>query len=381
MPKPTPFPVTVDVILIAECAGDPRVLLIERAHEPFAGRHAFPGGFVDPGEVVDRAARRELAEETSLEGLEIDLEQVGAYGPAGGRDPRGETLTVAFLGVVPEPLRVLAADDAAAAEWVPLDTALRPGYLAFDHARILGDAVKRWRAASTLSFWDARYAAQGQMWSGAVNASLARAVTELGLEPGRALDLGSGEGGDVIWLAEHGWQAVGVEVSRVAVERARAAVVDRALPEGRAIFLRADLADLAGREASRVSVEPRLGEYELVTASFFQSPVDLPREVILREMARRVIPGGHLVVIAHASKPPWSHSREGDAETGSHGADAGAHRHAHFPTPEEEVAALALDPAEWSIVTAGLWPRTVVSPDGEAAEIHDSVVIARRLSH
>lgn len=146
MPRPNTFPVTADVVLLARCAGEPtgpRVLLIERGNEPFKGRLALPGGFVDPGEVTLEAARRELAEETSVEEIPVELEQLGAYGPGGGRDPRGETLTVAYLAVVPEPLAARAADDAAAAEWVPVEEAIRPGRLAFDHAVILGDALRR----------------------------------------------------------------------------------------------------------------------------------------------------------------------------------------------------------------------------------------------
>ena len=65
-------------------------------------------------------------------------------------------------------------------------------------------------------FWDDRYAGDGPIWSGRVNATLADVVT--GLQPGRALDLGSGEGGDVIWLAQHGWRATGLDVSTVDVD-------------------------------------------------------------------------------------------------------------------------------------------------------------------
>lgn len=148
MPEPTRFPVTADVVLLAlrgdsSGGGSPRVLLIERGHDPFAGCLALPGGFVDPGEVTREAALRELAEETSLAEVPVELEQLGAYGPGGGRDPRGETLTVVYFAVVEEPLPVRAADDAAAAEWIAVDEALQPGRLAFDHGLILADAVRR----------------------------------------------------------------------------------------------------------------------------------------------------------------------------------------------------------------------------------------------
>lgn len=71
-----------------------------------------------------------------------------------------------------------------------------------------------------LEFWNGLYLSKEQVWSGKVNQTLAAVVSEL--PPGRSLDLGCGEGGDVLWLAEQGWQATGFEISDIAVERARA---------------------------------------------------------------------------------------------------------------------------------------------------------------
>lgn len=133
-PRPA---LTVDVVLATREAR-PRVLLIQRKHDPFAGKWALPGGFVDEGERLADAARRELQEET---GLRIeDLEQLYAAGDP-GRDPRGWTVSVVFLARVDaDELKPLAGDDAAAADWFPLDE-LPP--LAFDHAMILGRAKVR----------------------------------------------------------------------------------------------------------------------------------------------------------------------------------------------------------------------------------------------
>lgn len=126
-----------------------RVLVVERGYEPYAGRHALPGGFVDPGEASVDAAVRELVEETSIgireriaAGKCTELVQVGAY-DAPGRDPRGRVVsvvhTVVLLDQRPDPV---AADDAAAAEWVRVDGLLAdPDRLAFDHAEILTDAI------------------------------------------------------------------------------------------------------------------------------------------------------------------------------------------------------------------------------------------------
>lgn len=110
---------------------DPQVLLIQRKNAPFAGCWALPGGFVDEGEPLIVAARRELREET---GLSLDdLEQLQAFGDP-GRDPRGWTVSVAYFARIEPGLMVQAADDAADARWFAL---ARPPELAFDHAHIL----------------------------------------------------------------------------------------------------------------------------------------------------------------------------------------------------------------------------------------------------
>lgn len=138
-PGPHPFLVTVDVVAFSP--GD-RVLLVRRAHPPYAGAWALPGGFVEPDEDLPDAAVRELAEETGLGLTVADLRQVGAYG-APGRDPRrGRVVTVAFDASVATQPDVVGGDDAAHAAWVPVERAFAEG-LAFDHAKILGDALAR----------------------------------------------------------------------------------------------------------------------------------------------------------------------------------------------------------------------------------------------
>jgi len=111
------------------------VLLIRRKNPPFVGGYALPGGFVDVGERVDDACRRELSEETGLKVGELQL--VGVYSDP-GRDPRGHTCAVAYTATVSEADPV-AGDDAAAAEWV---ADWRAQTLAFDHAQIIADAEK-----------------------------------------------------------------------------------------------------------------------------------------------------------------------------------------------------------------------------------------------
>lgn len=110
-----------------------RVLLIRRGNPPFVGQWALPGGFVDVGETVEAACRRELKEETGVTAEELVL--VGVYSDP-SRDPRGHTVSIAFATVL-SIARPRAGDDAAAAAWVA-DWQARP--LAFDHDAIVRDA-------------------------------------------------------------------------------------------------------------------------------------------------------------------------------------------------------------------------------------------------
>jgi 8-oxo-dGTP diphosphatase len=132
--------VTVDVVVVTR-EPKPRVLLIRRKHDPFAGAWAIPGGLIDLGETLEESGRRELREET---GLEVEgLEQLHTFGDP-GRDPRGRTISVVYLARVDQPpAQLAAADDASELAWHRLD---RLPELAFDHAAILADARRRLRA-------------------------------------------------------------------------------------------------------------------------------------------------------------------------------------------------------------------------------------------
>lgn len=112
-----------------------KVLLIRRKNPPFMGRWALPGGFVEPGETLAEAARRELREETGLRAL--SLRQVEAFGDP-GRDPRGWVVSVAFFIRAAGELK--AGDDAADAAWFD---AAKPPPLAFDHKKVLAAALRR----------------------------------------------------------------------------------------------------------------------------------------------------------------------------------------------------------------------------------------------
>ena len=204
-----------------------------------------------------------------------------------------------------------------------------------------------WPEIATPEFWEERYATADQVWSGRVNQVLAEVAAEL--EPGTALDLGCGEGGDVIWLASHGWQATGVDVSATAAARGSEAARAAGLAD-RAHFLAADAATF---DTSQL--------YDLVTASFLHSSATATRSEILRRAAGWVAPGGHLLILTHAAPPPWVH----------------AHSH-RFLAAAEEAAALGLDSDLWEVRVAEERTREVTSPDGEPATLEDGVVLLRR---
>jgi len=164
-PYPRPS-VTCDVVAFTMHADDLRVLLIQRKEAPFKGLWALPGGFVNENEPLERAALRELSEETGMSGVRI--EQLGAFGDP-GRDPRGHTITIAWLTFLHTEGSVAAGDDASAAEWHSFRSldlrdvaatssmppppkrggkragikAAGPIRLAFDHAKILTKAYRR----------------------------------------------------------------------------------------------------------------------------------------------------------------------------------------------------------------------------------------------
>jgi 8-oxo-dGTP diphosphatase len=138
-PRPS---VTVDIVVLTKGRA-PKVLLIQRKSDPFAGRWAIPGGFIEMNETLEASARRELREETGVETAK--LEQFRTYGDP-GRDPRGRTISVVYLTFVNEnEVHPEGADDAAAAKWYSLN---RLPELAFDHAQILADVRRSVRRRS-----------------------------------------------------------------------------------------------------------------------------------------------------------------------------------------------------------------------------------------
>lgn len=201
-------------------------------------------------------------------------------------------------------------------------------------------------------FWEDRYAGKPKVWSGRVNPGLVEFAS--GLPVGHALDLGCGEGGDAVWLAQQGWQVTAVDISATAVARGKAAALAAGVPEDRIRWVAQDLVEWRPDRA-----------YDLVSAFFLQSPMELPRREILRRAAGGLVPGGHLLVVSHVAPPPWA--------TGLHT----HHRH-DFVSPAEEVAALGLEQGEWEVLLAEVRRRDAIGPDGQPASLEDSIVLARR---
>lgn len=210
-----------------------------------------------------------------------------------------------------------------------------------------------WPEVAPADYWEDRYVNRtrdtGRMWSGNPNATLT-AVVE-GIPAGRSLDLGCGEGADVVWLAEHGWDATGIDISATALARAAQAARERSVPSDRIHF---EVADLSTWQTDET--------FDLVTASFLHSPVALSRTEILRRAGDAVTPGGHLLVISHAAAPPWAE-----------------HHHDHrFLSAAEEHRELDLDPDQWEVRICENRVRGAQDPEGRPAELEDSVVLLRR---
>ena len=196
--------------------------------------------------------------------------------------------------------------------------------------------------------WEEHYTAKPQVWSGRVNARLAEVVPQIAGT--RALDLGCGEGADAIWLAEHGWTVTAVDISDTALARARAAAVDRGL---------ADRIDFQQHELTSSFPD---GPFDLVSAQFLHSTLEMDRSAILRRAAAALAPGGTLLIVDHAAAPPW----------------ASKLHHHEFPSAESVVAGLALDSGQWERIRVESADRVARGPDGEETVLVDNVILLRR---
>jgi len=202
----------------------------------------------------------------------------------------------------------------------------------------------------TAEFWEDHYRRHDRVWSGRANAVLVEVAGAL--PAGRALDLGCGEGGDAIWLAQQGWQVAAVDVSATALARAESEAAAAGVA-GRIEFARHDLA---------VTFPP--GRFDLVSACYLHPPRDLPGCELLWDAPRAVVPGGLLLILSHASVATWSWGS--DARPG-------------FPTLEEVLAGLDLTAGEWRTERLERRERPASGPDGQSAVVADHIIVVRRL--
>ncbi|MBA2553635.1 MAG: FAD-dependent oxidoreductase [Geodermatophilaceae bacterium] len=208
------------------------------------------------------------------------------------------------------------------------------------------------RAGSELAdtFWNDFYERRDRVWSGNPNAVLVREVAEL--TPGKALDLGCAEGADAIWLAQRGWQVTGVDIAQIALERA----AEHAAAAG--------VTDRIDWQRHDLGLSFPAGNFDLVSAHFLHSYLDLPRDEILRAAAAAVAPGGVLLVVGHAGPPSYDPSPEIDV---------------HLPTPQEVLDALALPAEEWELQRSDEHEHHMTGPDGQpATRINNTLRIQRR---
>lgn len=200
------------------------------------------------------------------------------------------------------------------------------------------------------SFWDERYRQHGSVWSRNPNPNLVAEAA--GLRPGSALDVGSGEGADAIWLARQGWRVTAVDISSVALARAAERAAEDEALAGRIVWVHHDL----------TTSPPPAGTFDLVSAQFMHLPLDLRTELYQR-LAASVAPGGTLLIVGH------------------HPADLAA----GIPRPSQpgllftpEDIAAELDPDEWEIDVCEARPRSAADGDGKPVTVTDSVLRARR---
>jgi SAM-dependent methyltransferase len=194
--------------------------------------------------------------------------------------------------------------------------------------------------------WDARYQESTRIWSGNPNVVLVAEVADL--PPGRALDLGCGEGADAVWLAKRGWQVTAADISTVALARA----AQHAEEAGVTI-------DWQHHNLEKTFPE---GEFDLVSVQFLHNWEEFSREQILKKAADAVAPGGILLIEGHMDHGPFQHDGH----------------HVRFPTPDEVIKALDLGTG-WQILKSEIHPREQTGPDGNPAIRTDSTVKLRRI--
>jgi 2-polyprenyl-3-methyl-5-hydroxy-6-metoxy-1,4-benzoquinol methylase len=200
------------------------------------------------------------------------------------------------------------------------------------------------------SAWDERYSGD-RIWSGKPNPQLVAEVADLA--PGTALDLGCGEGGDVIWLAQQGWTVTGADFSQTGLDRAAEHAAEAGVGE-RTSWWQVDARRFAEQHAAAGSPT-----FDLVTSHFLHPGASMVD--VVRDLTAAVAPGGHLLVVGHAPSEEFAHLSPA--------------QHAAMWRAEDLVGAL---PAALETLVVEHRPR-VVERDGRTVEIDDATLLARRV--
>ncbi|MFV2000898.1 MAG: methyltransferase domain-containing protein [Acidimicrobiia bacterium] len=200
------------------------------------------------------------------------------------------------------------------------------------------------------AFWNERYRSRSQEWSGRPHPHLVTEAKEM--TPGSALDVGTGEGADAIWLAEQGWRVTAVDISSVALERG-ATQADR---------IGAEIAGMiTWKQADLTEWTPPVGEFDLVTAQYFHLP-SAQQIAVYEGLADSVAPGGVLLIVGH---------HPSDLETTAW----------RMPDPDPLFTAdeVADELGEgWNILASDARARTERDRSGDSITVHDAVLVARR---
>jgi 2-polyprenyl-3-methyl-5-hydroxy-6-metoxy-1,4-benzoquinol methylase len=194
--------------------------------------------------------------------------------------------------------------------------------------------------------WDERYSGEAKVWSGDPNAQLVAMVS--GLTPGTALDIGCGEGGDVIWLARQGWRVTGADFSANGLARAAHHAQQAGV---------ADQTDWWQVDARTFTAGER--SYDLVSTHFLHPP-DRGMVDVTHRLAEAVAPGGHLLIVGHAPSEAFTHL-------------TASHRRAMF-LADELLPGL---PDDFTASVVEQRPRTVMR-DGVTIDVHDATLFAHR---
>lgn len=320
--------------------------------------HALSGVRTADGQVIGREAiaiatflrgRADLIADLGLQLTDLEMAGavIGTYLPA---DASGLTATpgVWAAGNITAPMAQVinaAAAGAATGAAIHMDLMAEDNQAAVAAYHASHEAAPEVGAGE--AFWEPHYV-KSAPGTGGPNVVLVDTVEHLAA--GNALDLGCGGGGDAVWLAQNGWSVTSVDVSPTALAR----VADRAAKEG--------VSERVATERHDLTATFPHGSFDLVSAQYLLSPVEFDRPPIFARAASAVRPGGTLLIVDHASVPPWSWADKATV----------------FPTPADVLDSIGLDPGLWDVTRLENSDRTADGPGGQRAVVTDMIIALTR---